>query len=186
MTDDQTGHGAAEPGDAVRQLDVLVGTWDVSGPDIRGRVRYEWLPGGFFLVQHVDMVHGGNCIRGMEVIGQERAFGAAEADDEVTSRWYDDAGNTFRYVYEVDRDTLTIWGGERDSPAYYRGTFDADRTVNRGAWVFPEGGGYESTITRPTDSTVNVSQECRSADAQIHWGVNLVCVRDGKIVEVLG
>ena len=136
-----------QPGPALRQLDVLIGTWDVSGPEIRGRVRYEWLAGGFFLIQHVDLDHGGHAIKGMEIIGQERGFGATAPDQEITSRWYDDAGNTFRYTYEVADDTLTIWGGERGSSAYYRGNFSADRTVNSGAWTFP-GGGYASTMTR--------------------------------------
>jgi hypothetical protein len=53
------------------------------------------------------------------------------------------------YVYELDGDTLTIWGGEKGSPAYYRGTFSEDGNSATGAWVYP-GGGYESTMTRIT------------------------------------
>jgi hypothetical protein len=51
-------------------------------------------------------------------------------------------------VYELDGDTLTIWAGERGSPAYYKGTFSADGNSCAGAWVYPGGGGYESTMTR--------------------------------------
>jgi hypothetical protein len=32
-------------------------------------------------------------------------------------------GNTLDYVFELDSDTLTIWGGEKGSPRVYTGTF---------------------------------------------------------------
>jgi hypothetical protein len=57
-------------------------------------------------------------------------------------------GDTLDYVYEVEGDSLTIWGGERGSPAYYQGRFSDDGTTCSGAWVYPGGGGYESTMTR--------------------------------------
>ncbi len=50
----------------------------------------------------------------------------------------------------MDGDTLIIWGGEKGSPAYFRGTFNTDGTHNDGAWVYPGGGGYNSTMTRIT------------------------------------
>jgi len=51
------------------------------------------------------------------------------------------------YVYELGGDTLTIWGGERGSPAYLRASFSADGTTFSGGWVWP-GGGYQVTGTR--------------------------------------
>ena len=57
-------------------------------------------------------------------------------------------GDTFDYTYEVDDDTLTIWGGEKGSPAYFQGKWSDDGNTNTGAWVYPDGGGYESTMTR--------------------------------------
>ena len=56
--------------------------------------------------------------------------------------------NTFDYVYELDADVLTIWGGERGSPAYFEGRFDAEGTTIAGTWVYPGGGGYDSTMTK--------------------------------------
>lgn len=38
--------------------------------------------------------------------------------------------------------------GERGSPAFYKGKFSADGNTNAGAWVYPGGGGYDSTMTR--------------------------------------
>ena len=126
-------------------FDRLVGTWTVSG-GAEGTVTYEWL-NDHFLLQRVDLVHGGSTIRGMEVIGRLRPFGG-EPSADVHSRYYGGDGSTLDYVYEVEGDTLTIWGGERGSPAYYRGTFSADGDTVVGAWVYPGGGGYDSTMTR--------------------------------------
>jgi hypothetical protein len=137
-----------EPAADLRALDRLVGTWEVTG-GVRGRVVYEWLEGGFFLLQHVDLrQEDGQPIKGIEIIGHERPFGA-EPSPEVKSRFYDSLGNTLDYVYELDGDVLTIWGGEKGSPAYYKGTFSQDGRSCAGAWVYP-GGGYESTMTRAT------------------------------------
>jgi hypothetical protein len=105
------------------------------------------MEGGFFLIQHVDFVHGGHKIKGMEIIGHLQPFGEAPSPD-IKSRFYSFLdGMTLDYVYEVEGNTLTIWGGEKGSPAYYRGRFSDDGNTLTGAWVWP-GGGYESTATR--------------------------------------
>jgi hypothetical protein len=127
----------------LQALDRLVGAWQVSG-GAQGTVKYEWMQGGMFLLQHVEL----NGARGLEIIGHELKFGEGPSAD-IKSRYYDyGAGYTFDYVYELNGDTLTIWGGERGSPAYYKGEFSQDGNVLTGAWVYPDGGGYESTSTR--------------------------------------
>ena len=138
---------AAVPDEAVRALNRLVGTWKVSG-EANGEVTYEWLDGGFFLVQRVDLDQFGQRTKGLEVIGRERPFGAAEPSEDIKSRYYDNQGNTFDYVYEVDGNTLTIWGGEKGSPTFYRAEFSADGRTLEGAWTYPGDGGYRSTMTR--------------------------------------
>lgn len=141
-----------EPNPDLKRLDRLVGTWNISDPSgaegVNGQVAYEWMEGGFFLIQHVDLEHNGQKIKGIEIIGHEQTFGA-EPSKDLKSRYYDYyAGNTLDYVYELDGDTLIIWGGEKGSPAYFKGTFGDDGNTNTGAWVYPGGGGYESTMTR--------------------------------------
>ena len=148
MTDTtQAGQGPSTPHPALKSLDRLVGTWNVTGPDIHGMITYEWMEGGFFLMQHVDFVHSGHKVKGLEIIGQLRPFGAAPSED-IWSRYYDTMGDTLDYVYELQGDTLTIWGGGKGSPAYFKGTFSDDGNTLSGAWVYPGGGGYESTATR--------------------------------------
>jgi hypothetical protein len=136
-----------KPNPDLKSLDRLIGTWKQSG-GLDGETTYEWAEGGFFLLQHVDFTHGENKIRGMEVIGHELPFGA-EASEHIKSRFYSFLdGMTLDYVYEMEGDTLTIWGGEKGSPAYYKGTFSEDGNTLTGSWVYPGGGGYDAVSTR--------------------------------------
>jgi hypothetical protein len=134
---------AREPSPDLKRLDRLVGTWELSG-DVGGTVTYEWMEGGFFLIQHVDL---GAEAKGMEVIGHERPLGG-EPSVDIKSRFYGNTGDTRDYTYELEGDTLRIWFGERGSPAYYEGAFSEDGTTLRGAWHYPGGGGYEAISTR--------------------------------------
>ena len=150
MTDKNTlsAQQLPQPYPGLKSLNKLVGTWNVSGPDIQGQVKFEWMEGGFFLMQQVDFVHGGRHVTGIEIIGYELPFGAEKPSENIKSHWFGNTGETFEYTYEVDDETLTIWGGEKGSPAYYKGKWSADGKTNSGAWVYPDGGGYESTMTR--------------------------------------
>ena len=138
---------AVQPHPGLKSLNKLVGTWNVSGPDIKGQVKFEWMDGGFFLMQHVDLVHSGRHIKGIEIIGYDLPFGAEKPSENIKSHWFGNTGETFEYTYEVDDETLTIWGGEKGSPAYYQGKFSDDGNTLTGAWVWP-GGGYETITTR--------------------------------------
>ncbi|GHE26125.1 hypothetical protein GCM10017673_29710 [Streptosporangium violaceochromogenes] len=135
-----------QPSAELKALDRLVGTWAVTG-GAEGTVRYEWMPGGFFLFQHVELAQSGRPVRGLEVIGNLRPFGEPVGAD-VVSRFYSSTGSTLDYVYELTGDKLTIWGGAKGSPAYYEGTFSADGATVTGGWVYPGGGGYASSMTR--------------------------------------
>jgi hypothetical protein len=148
MSDENTSgeYQMPEPDPDLQGLNRLVGTWNVSG-EAQGTVTYEWMEGGFFLIQHVDLEQYGQRNKGIEIIGHERQFGA-EPSEDIKSRYYDTMGNTFDYVYEIEGDTLTIWGGEKGSPAYYKGKFSADDNSVSGDWVYPGGGGYSSSMTK--------------------------------------
>jgi len=78
--------------------------------DVQGTVTYAWMEGGFFLIQNVDLEHHGQRIKGIEIIGHERPFGA-EPGEGIRSRVYTNTGDTLDYVYELEGDTLTIWAG---------------------------------------------------------------------------
>ena len=53
--DSQAHQQPPRPNPDLRNLgERLVGTWEVSG-GAQGRVTFEWMEGGFFLIQHVDL-----------------------------------------------------------------------------------------------------------------------------------
>lgn len=131
--------------DELRRLDRLTGTWKVTG-GATGTTTYEWLDGGYFLVQRGVLDHDGHRVSMTEIIGREHPFGE-EPSAEIKARAYDADGNTLDYVYEIDGDTLTIWGGYKGSPGYFRGTFDATGDRLTGDWVYP-GGGYHAEMER--------------------------------------
>lgn len=136
-----------KPNSDLKSLERLIGRWKQSG-ELDGEITYEWSEGGFFLIQRVDMMQYGNHIQGIEIIGHESTFGA-EPSQDIKSRFYSFLdGMTLDYVYEMDGDTLTIWGGEKGSPAYYKGTFSEDGNTLTGSWVYPGGGGYDAVSTR--------------------------------------
>lgn len=130
---------------ALRSLDRLAGTWAVTGGGLSGTVTYEWMDGGRFLVQQVDLVHEGQPNRGVEYIGYDQESGT------LRSHFFGTGGEILEYTYELSGDTLTIWFGDQQSPARFVGTFSPDGTTNTGAWQWP-GGGYESTMTRVEDA----------------------------------
>ena len=134
------------PNPDLKSLERLIGTWKLGG-DTQGTIAYEWLAGGFFLIQHFDFELYGHAVKGIEIIGHLQPFGEAPSVD-IKTRAYDSVGNTLDYVYELNEDTLMIWGGEKGSPAYFKGTFSADGNSCAGEWVYPGDGGYKSTMTR--------------------------------------
>ena len=147
MTDDNSmpadQPAQSPPNPDLKSLDKLVGTWKVTG-EADGTVTYEWAEGGYFLFQHVDL--GG--AKGLEIIGHEQMYGQ-EPSKDIRSRFYGFAGGeTLEYTYEVKGDTLMIWMGERNSPAFYEGTFNDDGSILTGAWHYPGGGGYSTVSTR--------------------------------------
>jgi hypothetical protein len=140
MVDDtiNAGQQPAEPNPALGSLDRLVGTWNVYSPEVGGRVTFEWMEGGFFLMQHVDLDHGGSRIRGIEIIGYD------EESESLKSHYFGNSGGILEYTYELRDDTLTIWFGDAGSP----GKFEAPSATT--ATPIPEGGrGQAADTSRP-------------------------------------
>jgi hypothetical protein len=142
----RAGHLPDTPNPALRKLDRVVGKWTVSGPDVQGEVEYEWMEGGFFLIQHVDLNAFGREIRGIEYVGFD------QDTETLRSHFMDNQGSNFTYTWDLEGETLWIWFGEKDSDNYFRGTFDESGDSYSGRWQWPEPGGrtggYEATLTR--------------------------------------
>jgi len=155
-----------QPDAALRALSRLVGIWDMSG-EATGTVTYRWMEGGHFLVQDGELELFGHRNAFTEIIGRERPFGGLPSAD-IKSRTYTAEGDTLDYIYELDGDMLTIWGGQRGSESRFTGAFSADGNTLSGAWTWP-GGGYQVTSIRrsgaaPVSSAGTVPRECSAAD----------------------
>jgi hypothetical protein len=127
VADDNTKSGQTQdqpgPNPALASLDVMVGTWDLrgreSGPDgeIHGQVTFEWMEGGFYLVQRVDIDHIGQRITGVEYVGSGGSTGTLKPYFFSNHGPGPFGGVALEYVWEVGADTITIWGGFVGSPA---------------------------------------------------------------------
>ena len=83
----------------------------IAGTDI-----YEWLPGGFFLVHHVDVTIGDEPVRAIEMIGERDPQTGA-----LVARSYDDTGSvTIMHVTVDDAGVMTFTGGDDVVPSRNR------------------------------------------------------------------
>ena len=125
---------------------ALVGAWELNG-GATGKIRYEWMEGGRFLLQHVDLMAFGRAVKGMEIIAPLQRVNEPPSP-EIWSRFYSALdGLTLDYVYELDGRTLTIWFMRKNSDNRFRATFAEDGRSYAGAWAWP-GGGYDVVARR--------------------------------------
>jgi Protein of unknown function (DUF1579) len=146
-----TGHpnSAPSPGPATRRLGALVGRWRSEGHivgdapvPITGTDVYEWLPGGFFLVHHVDVVIGDQRVQAIEILGEYDP-----ATDSFLGRAYDNLGNVTSMRARVDdHGVWTFTGGGDVAPVARPAsattsdavrstlTVSADRSSMRAKW----------------------------------------------------
>jgi hypothetical protein len=135
--------GENTPNPALRRLDVLVGTWNVVTEDNGqsagdGQITFEWMDGGFFLCQRIDL---GRLI-GIEYIGYDERSGT------LRSQVYSNVSPAvLHYTWQVEDRAVTIWFGEPGSDNRFEGRLSDDGSVISGAWRWP-GGGYAATMTR--------------------------------------
>ncbi len=130
-----------KPDRKLKTLNKLMGAWKLSGPEITGEVAFEWLEGGFFLVQRGWVEIWGRKIIFVEYIGYDEETG------ECCSHLFNNFGDNFTYVWEVARRDILIWFGKKDSGNCFRGRFTKDVTSYAGAWKWP-GCGYEATAVK--------------------------------------
>lgn len=137
------------PHPLLKTLEPLVGKWQVSGPNVKGEVEYEWMEGGFFLIQRFDLEQDGHQ-KGIEYTGYD------EETDTLRSRLMDINGGRLTYTYEIDGDTFWYWFGDKGSNIYSRATFSPDGNSFSGRWHWDNQdgtpGGYEFTAVKCSES----------------------------------
>jgi hypothetical protein len=124
------------------RLGAIVGRWRSEGHlaadptvAITGTDIYEWLPGGYFLVHHVDVTVGDQPVQAIEIIGERDPD-----SDAFLARSYDNTGSTEIMRVRIDDDGVWRFTGGADvAPAAQ----PDDRSAS---------GGTRSTLTVSADT----------------------------------
>ncbi|MPZ95177.1 MAG: DUF1579 domain-containing protein [Propionibacteriales bacterium] len=128
MTDtDEAAETTPDP--ALKQLDRFVGSWSMEGSlvgsdekTIKGETTFRWLPGGFFLEQHVTMDFAGFAqIDSLEVIGYD-----AESGTFPSTVYSNMSPMALPYTWSIDGDTLTITVSYGPMDATFTGQWSGD------------------------------------------------------------
>jgi hypothetical protein len=120
------------PDPALKRLDKLVGSWTMKGrtldsedDNISGRTAFEWLPGGFFLLQRFEMNFAGFEIQSLELIGYDPETKA------FSSLVYSNlAPFALPYQWDLQDDVLRI----STEASKCEGTFSEDDNTFSGGW----------------------------------------------------
>jgi hypothetical protein len=145
---------APTPSPQTRRLGVLVGRWrsegHIVGDDpvpITGTDIYEWLPGGFFLVHHVDVVIGQQQVQAIELIGEYD-----RASDAFTARAYDNQGHVTIMRARVDDQGVWRFTGGGDVASVARpASADASGAVRSTLTISPDRAGMTARWERSDD-----------------------------------
>ena len=133
MTESSTAR-PARPGMQHRRLDGFVGTWRTAGT-VRASEhgpatpftaidRYEWMPGGFFLLHHVQAHMGEGELTALEVISYD------PETNTYPMRSFDSQGNTGTHQATLRDRTWTFQGPTER----FTGSFSDDGGTITGLW----------------------------------------------------
>jgi hypothetical protein len=139
-----------KPDRALKRLEKLIGTWRLSGrsldsehANIRGRVKIEWLQGGFFMAQRGWIRLGSSRIHCLEIIGYD-----SQTKIFPSYVYSDLSGVPSRYHWDVRGDVVKHW----TNGARYVGRFSEDGSRLIGGWR-PEKG-EKKTHVNTYDATM--------------------------------
>jgi hypothetical protein len=147
MSDNQT---PPQPDPALRRLDRLVGRWSMEGhlvdsdeTNIRGETSFRWLPGGFFLEQHVQLDFMGMQIDSLELIGHD-----PETDTFPSTVYSNLSPDPLPYRWDVQGDNVTITVSYGPLDATFTGSWREDGAFSGGWRPNP---GADETVNVPYD-----------------------------------
>jgi hypothetical protein len=147
MADDPT---LPQPDPALRRLDRFVGRWSMEGhpvgsdeTNIRGETTFRWLPGGFFLEQHMQLDFMGLEIESLELIGYD-----PETETFPSTVFSNLAPAPLPYRWEVAADDVTITVSHGPLDATFTGAWREDGTFSGGWRPNP---GADETVNMPYD-----------------------------------
>jgi hypothetical protein len=142
--------GPPQPHPALARLERLVGTWSMEGhlvgsdeTTIRGETTFRWLPGGFFLEQHVQMNFIGVEIDSLELIGYD-----PETDTYPSTVYSNLSPAPLPYRWNVEGENVTITVAYGPLDATFTGSWREDGTFAGGWRPNP---GADETLNVPYD-----------------------------------
>jgi Protein of unknown function (DUF1579) len=118
----------------------LVGSDD---ENIGGEATFRWLPGGFFLEQHIELDFLGMKIDSLELIGYD-----AETDAFLSSVYSNLSPLPLLYRWDVRGDAVTITVSYPPLDATFTGSWREDGTFSGGWRPNP---GADETVNVPYD-----------------------------------
>jgi hypothetical protein len=134
------------PNPALKGFDKIMGTWEISGPDSKGTVTYEWMEGGFFAIQRFDMVQKNYHTKSVEYTNFD------EDTNSLRSRLMGTDGSRYMYTYVFDGDKMYYYYGEKGADMYSLSTLSPDGNTMTGRWHMPTpqdpNGGYDYVLKR--------------------------------------
>jgi hypothetical protein len=121
-------------------LEALVGDWTVDGAlpsdptfSVRGWVSFEWLAGGFFLVQRWG-IEVPEFPDGMAIIGEDPSTGG------LAQHYFDSRGIQRVYATSLDDGVWKLWRDDDDFSQRFTGAFSEDGATITGSWEIAHDG----------------------------------------------
>ncbi len=144
--------GIPQPDPALKRLDRLVGSWSMKGhpigsdeENIIGRTTFQWLDGGFFMQQDVEIDFAGMMkIKSRELIGYD-----PETKAFSSSVYSNLSPAPLPYKWDLQDDTLTISVSYGPLDATFKGKFSKDGKSFSGGWR--PNPGADETVNMPYD-----------------------------------
>jgi len=147
MAEDAT---TPQPDPALRRLDRFVGRWSMEGnmvgsdeKNIKGETEFRWLPGGFFLEQHMQLNFMGMEIESLELIGYD-----PETETFPSTVYSNLAPTSLPYTWKVEGDDVIITVSYGPLDATFTGSWREDGTFSGGWRPNP---GADETVNVPYD-----------------------------------
>jgi hypothetical protein len=141
--------------DQHERLRTIVGDWATSGHviseppvPISGSDIYELLPGGYFLVHHVDVTVGDAAVRAIEIIGEP-----GPEPGTFLARSYDHEGNVEIMRLAIDDDAVFHFSGGPDIAPAAQPADTPTARVRSTLSVAPDGQSMSALWERSDDGT---------------------------------
>lgn len=133
-------NAADQPNPKLAELsELLVGTWRVEGPDIRGQAEYESKNGGRLLVAYVDFNVGASRMRVIQHITHD------DDRDTLRARYMDTMGDEATYTWVLENRNIRVSLGEKETATYFEATLNKDNSQYIGAWHYADGAAPDAT-----------------------------------------